>query len=260
MMRCVYPKCVAGRVGIAFVRRYFGLGALAICLSVPACADIVLTLTNPSFEIQNPFDQTAGCGSSTPCYNFSIVDWNQFGTSGTFDPSLGVPPIAPPALSGHNVAFLNSSAVGGSYITQGLGTLTAGTTYSISIEVATRGPSGATPQALYRLGAATGGTAAAPTFTTFFQVSGLAPANPLSTSDNWAPVTLVFTPLTTGNWYTYISDDGAIGGGLGQLLVDAVPEPLSLLLLATVIGFLAFFEIKRQKALGFRRFLGSIDS
>ena len=58
------------------MHRYFGLAAAAVFLSIPpARADIFLTLNNASFEIQNPFDQTTGCGSSTPCYNFSIIDW-----------------------------------------------------------------------------------------------------------------------------------------------------------------------------------------
>jgi len=252
---CASRKWVIGRAGICLK----GCLGLAVCLSF-ACADPVLTLTNASFEIQNPFTQTTGCGSPTPCYNSSIVDWNQFGgQSGTFDPSLGVPPIAPPALSGNNVAFLNSSSAGGTYITQSLGMLTAGKTYSISIEVATRGPSGATPPAMYRLGASLG-NATSPSFPAgqFFQVSGVAPANPLNTSDNWAPVTLSFTATTTGQWFTYISDDGALGGGVGQLLIDAVPEPLALLLLASVIGFLALVEARRR---GFRfgGFLGRHD-
>ena len=147
------------------------------------------------------------------------------------------------------MAFLNSSGPGDAVITQDLGTLIAGETYVISIAVATRGPSNATPQATYRLGVATGGSAAAPAYNMPIQVSGTAPANPFNTSDNWALQTLVFTPTTTADWYTYISDDGASGGGLAQLLVDApVPEPASLLLLGTVLLLLG--RVFRRPAMG----------
>lgn len=234
----------------------FGLICISFCVSTgvtPARADVPLTLTNAGFEIANAFDQTAGCGSGTPCYNYSIVDWSQFGTSGTFNPSLGVPPIAPPAYQGNNVAFLNSSGYGGSYITQDLGDLMAGITYSISIEVASRGPQpDGTSPVYYRIGAATGGTAAAPTFTTYDQTSGIAPANPTLASDNWELVTFQFTPSTSGDWYTYISDDGPVGGGFGQLEVDAaVPEPSGLLLLVVMIGCVVVL----QKKLVLRRWL-----
>jgi hypothetical protein len=119
MLNHTLAKSVADPSGSSHVRRYFGrLCAAVVGLSIvaiPASANIQpLTLANASFEIQNPFDQTVGCGSLTPCYNYSIIDWNQFGSSGTFDPSLAAPPIAPPAFEGKNVAWLNSGSYGGS--------------------------------------------------------------------------------------------------------------------------------------------------
>src|ERR1039457_5749776 len=117
-----------------------------LTLAVPARADV--PLYNAGFEIQNPFDQTAGCGGPTPCYNFSIIGWSQHGSSGTFDLTLGAPPIAPPAHEAKNVAWLSSSGPAGSYIAQALGDLIAGD-YSISVWVASRGPAGYTPPALY---------------------------------------------------------------------------------------------------------------
>jgi hypothetical protein len=254
MIKYTLTEFGADAKGRPSVRRSFGFCAVAASLSIlaiPACADTPLTLTNASFEIQNPFNLNNGCGSATPCYNFSIIDWNQVaGQTGTFDPRLGVPPIAPPAYDGNNVAFFNSGGPGDAVITQDLGILDAGVTYSISIEVSSRGPMGATPQAQYRLGAATGGTAAAPTYTSYTQIGGLAPANPLPTSENWATATLVFTPASTGDWYTFISDDGAVDGGSAQLEVDAVPEPSALLLLVTMIGGLALF--RKKTASGYR--------
>ncbi len=183
-----------------------------------------------------------------PVTTIRIVDWYQFGSgSGTFAPGLGSPAISPPAYQGQNVAFLNSDVGGGGYITQDLGDLTGGITYQISIEVASRGLPFAgdtsTPQAIYRIGAATGGSAASPTWTTFYQISGDAPANETGT-DNWELVNFQFTPISSGDWYTFISDDGAVGGGLAQLEVDAaaVPEASTPLLLAVMIVCLAVFQ------------------
>jgi hypothetical protein len=236
------------------MRRYFGLLAtISVCLLVTtthARGDVFITLNNASFEIQNPFTGSVGC--SAPCYNSSIVDWNQVdGTSGTFDPSLGSPAFAPVAIAGNagpNVAYLDSSTTSGAYITQDLGILTAGVTYDISIAVASRG---GLPQALYRLGAATGGTATSPLWSIVDEVSGTAPAN-TSGSDNWSIVTLDFTPTKTADWYTFIADDGASNGSgsVAQLLVDdppSVPEPMSLVLLASAIGFMAVFRRKLPK-------------
>lgn len=220
---------------------------VALLSAGAAFADIPLTLSNASFEIANPFDQSNNCSPSTlDCYNNSIVDWNQFGgESGTFDPTLNTPAYAPPALNGNNVAFLNSGAAGGSYITQDLGILAAGT-YDITIAVASRGPLYAdSSPSLYRLGVDTGGTAAAPTFNpaTLAQISGSAPLNPTLSSDDWSTVTLTFTANGTGDYYTFISADGAAGGGAAQLEVDAVaaPEPSALLLLAGMVMLVAAF-------------------
>ncbi len=163
--------------------------SVALLSSGTAFADIPLTLNNASFEIANAFDQSNNCSpAGLDCYNNSIVDWNQLGgESGTFDPGLNTPPYAPLALNGNNVAFLNSGGLGGSYITQDLGTLAAGT-YDITIAVASRGPLYAdSSPSLYRLGVDTGGTAAAPTFnpSTLTEISGTAPLNPTLGSDVW---------------------------------------------------------------------------
>lgn len=215
-----------------------------LTLAIPARADV--PLYNAGFEIQNPFDQAAGCGSPTPCYNFSIIGWSQHGSSGTFDPTLGVPPIAPPAHEGKNVAWLSSGVAGGSYIAQDLGDLTAGD-YSITVWVASRGPAGPTPPALYRLGVGNGGNAATPTWASVYQTSGTAPGNLTSTSDNWAKVTLSFTLLAnSGDWYAFVADDGAVAGGSAQLLVDT-PEASALLLLIMMITCLALFRPKSAR-------------
>jgi hypothetical protein len=221
----------------------FGCAAAVglLTLAIPARADV--PLYNAGFEIQNPFDQTAGCGSATPCYNFSIIGWSQHGTSGTFDPTLGVPPIAPPALAGKNVAWLDS----GGFIAQDLGNLIGGD-YSISVWVAGRGPAGYTPPALYRLGVGTGGNAASPSWASSQQIFGTAPDNPTTTSDNWAHVTLPFNvPLnSTVDWYAYVANDGAANGGPAQLEVDT-PELSALLLLVIMISCLALFRPKSAR-------------
>jgi len=228
----------------------FGCAAAVglLTLAIPARADVPLTLYNAGFEIQNPFDQTAGCGSSTPCYNYSIVGWSQDrGSSGTFDPTTpGDTAFAPPAHEGNNVAWLSS----GAYIAQDLGDLSAGT-YSISVWVATRELTvGSSSEAEYRLGVGTGGDAASPLWTSWQQTTpgATAPANPNAASDNWALVPLVFTVPTgpTGDWYAFVANDGTAGSGSTQLEVDA-PEPLALLLLVIMIGCLALFRPKSAR-------------
>lgn len=186
-------------------------------------AESVLPLNNASFENQNAFDQNAGCNTANNCYNYSIISWNISGsqTAGTFDPS---PPFAigatPPALSGNNVAFIQSG-----FISQDLGTLTSGDQYAVTVAVAGRNSSSPTS----RIGVSLG-SSASPTFTDFFQTS-------LVTSASiWQIQTLHFTANSTGNWFFFVANDGP-----GQLLVDAVAEPNSLLLIGiglTCVGLL----------------------
>src|SRR5688572_25241122 len=59
-------------------------------LAVSSAAASTIEFSNASFELQAPFDQSAGCNPGpTLCYNFSITGWNiHNGSAGTFDPSL----------------------------------------------------------------------------------------------------------------------------------------------------------------------------
>jgi hypothetical protein len=197
------------------------LTSLLLSTCAVQAESLTTLLQNPSFEISAPF--TGGCDTQN-CYNFSIQDWGQAGTSGTFNPSLYAA-AGISAFYGNNVAFLSPFA----YITQNLKVLTPGQNYSLSVAVAGRADTGPSN---YRLGVAL------PGFSSFIEIAGTA------LQSVWSIATLNFTApgnFNTGTAFAYVAADSG-----GQLLVDsATPEPASIGLI--LLGLTATFVTKRYR-------------
>lgn len=215
-------------------RFLFLLVVVLCCTTVPVFADTI-AITNPSFETVDPLhplNQPCGAGCFFNAGPGSIPGWTLTGAGGLFQPgTAGF--FTSPVPNGSIVAYDN-----GGTISQVLSaTLSANTTYALSVDVGRRVDAGLTSFTIDLF--------AGSTLLNFLTVS-----NSTIALGSFAPELLTFTtganPLP-GSLAIEFSNSSPVQVDYDNVTLSAtsVPEPGSLALLAAGLG-LAFFVLRRR--------------
>jgi hypothetical protein len=202
--------------------------ALTVCFTTPAFADTI-AVSNPSFEITNPL--TLPCGVGCTFNPGPIPGWTLTGLGGSFHPNGSF--FSLPLPDGSIVAYSNGGTISQTTSTS----LTANTTYTLSVDVGRRFDAGVNN---FTLALYAGNTI----------LQSLTLSNSLIPLGGFVDESFSYTSgtvLPSGNLRIALTTAGPqqVNYDNVRLTASPVPEPTSLALLAAGLG-LVIFVLRRR--------------